>query len=237
MRAGMSEGREKISRIKMAPPRQLSFNLPTHGGRRKGAGRRPATGRALVSHAARPAFGRVTPAHVTLRVADHVPNLRSSRRFARIRGCFLAARGRFGVRLVEFSVLSNHLHLVVEAENSEALSRAMQGLCIRIAKALNAVLARSGRIFADHYHSRLLRTPTELARAIRYVVGNASRHYGETGADRFSSRGPGNLMVLVAPLGWLLRLGWRRAAPGDRIEPAALRLTQVSGGLAGASRA
>jgi REP element-mobilizing transposase RayT len=179
-----------------------------------------------VSHAARPTFERVTPAHVTLRIADDVPNLRSSRRFARIRECFVAARGRLGVRLVEFSVLSNHLHLVVEADSSEALSRGMQGLCIRIAKALNAMLRRSGRVFADHYHSRLLRTPTELARAIRYVVANAAHHYAEKGADPFSSRGPGSLAALAAPLGWLVRLGWRRAAAKDRIEPAALQLSQ-----------
>jgi hypothetical protein len=83
-------------------------------------------------------------------------------------------------------------------------------------------------VFADHYHSRLLRTPTELTRAIRYVVANASHHYGQEGADPFTSRGPGSLAALAAPLGWLLRVGWRRAAPGDRIEPAALRLMPQS---------
>jgi REP element-mobilizing transposase RayT len=173
-----------------------------------------------VTHHARPAFDRVTPAHVTLRVADHVPSLRSSRRFAQIRRCLIAARGRLGLRVVEFSVLSNHLHLVVEADDSVALSRGMQGLAIRVAKALNALLGRSGRIFADHYHSRLLRTPTDLVRALRYVAGNALHHYAEAGPDACSSRAPGALAALAAPLGWLLRVGWRSAPSRDRFAPA-----------------
>ena len=77
-------------------------------------------------------------------------------------------------------------------------------------------------MFADHYHSRLLKTPTELTRAIRYVIENARHHYGERGADFFSSRGPGALVALVRPIGWLLRVGWSRAGPRDRIQPVAL---------------
>lgn len=177
----------------------------------------------MVSHLARPRFERPLPAHVTLRIADDVPSLRSSRRHRRIRACFVAARGRFGLRLVEYNVLGNHLHLVVEADSKRALSQGMQGLCIRLAKALNALEDRRGRVFADHYHSRLLRTPTELARAIRYVVENASRHYGESEVA-FSSRALGAIEALVAPVGWLLRVGCGRAPARIRIEPAALRI-------------
>ena len=43
-----------------------------------------------------------------------------------------------GLRIVQFSVQGNHLHLIVEADSSTALSRGMQGLCIRLAKALKA---------------------------------------------------------------------------------------------------
>jgi hypothetical protein len=80
-------------------PRQLEF--PSHGGRRKGAGRPRGT---RVSHAARPRFAKPTTAHVTLRVREHVWNLRSGRSYRRIQKCFEKSRGRFGARLVEFSV-------------------------------------------------------------------------------------------------------------------------------------
>jgi len=205
---------------------QLSLSIkdrPRHGGRRSGAGRKPNGVRPLVSHLARQHFDKITPVHVTLRIRGDVPSLRSSRRFTKIRECFVAARGRFGLRLVEFSVLGNHLHLIVEADDSAALSTGMQGLSIRVAKAVNRMLERTGHVFADHYHSRLLKTPTELTRAIRYVIENARHHYGERGADFFSSRGRDALVALVRPIGWLLRLGWSRAGPRDRIEPIALR--------------
>jgi REP element-mobilizing transposase RayT len=147
---------------------------------------------------------------VTLKIRGGIPSLRSSRRFAAVREAFAAARGRHGLRVVEFSVLGEHLHLIAEADDKRALSRGMQGLCIRIAKALNRVLRREGRLFADHYHSRLLRSPTELCAALRYVLGNAEHHFAERGLDWFSSASAEGRAVRAEPRGWLLRIGWQR---------------------------
>lgn len=91
------------------------------------------------------------------------------------------------MRVVEFSILGNHLHLVVEADHALALSRGMQGLMIRIAKTLNGLMRARGKVFADHYHSRLLRSPTELVRVLAYVGHNAWHHYGVKGSDPYSS--------------------------------------------------
>jgi putative transposase len=184
------------------------------GGRRRGAGRKPNRDRPMVSHKPRPHFGKPAAVHVTLRVADHVWNLRSRRCFVAMEACIAAMLGRFGLRIIEFTVLGNHLHLVVEADSSEALSRGMQGLCIRIAKALNRLMRKHGRVLADHYHSRLLSTPTELVNAIAYVLGNAARHYGDRGADPFTSATYARdhrARTLSRPCTWLLRSGWRRA--------------------------
>src|ERR1700687_5828619 len=178
--------------IMRAKPKQLEF--PTHGGRREGAGR-PRGNR--VSHAARPQFDRVTPVHVTLRMREYVWNLRSGRSFRRIKACFEKSRGLFGARLIEFSVQGNHLHLIIEVDDSEALSRGMQGLCIRIAKALNRMMQRTGKVFADHYHSHLLRSPTELVNAIRYVLDNAAHHFGLRDVDPYSSRAPEGRAVVA----------------------------------------
>ena len=194
--------------------RQLALELPRRGGKRPRAGRKPKGRRALVSHHSRPRFEKPAAVQVTLRVAGHVWNLRSRRCFETIEACLEAARERFGLRVIEFTVLGNHLHLVVEADSDQALSRGMQGLNIRIAKALNRMMDEEGRVFADHYHSRMLRTPTELVNAIAYVLGNAAHHYGERGPDRFSSRAYDPLhrhKVLSHPRTWLLRSGWRRA--------------------------
>ncbi|HEY2030639.1 MAG TPA: hypothetical protein VGH20_15675 [Myxococcales bacterium] len=173
----------------------------------------------MVSHVARASFNRPSPVHVTLKVRQDVPNLRAGARFRVIRDAFKAARGRNGVRLAEFAVLGEHLHLIVEADNSFRLSRGLQGLCVRLSCALNRILARRGRLFADRFHSRVLRTPTELVRAIRYVIDNARHHFGRPDAS-CSSRASGSLELLEAPEGWLLRTGWTRAPLRDRIPPA-----------------
>jgi len=80
------------------------------------------------------------------------------------------------MRLVHYSVQGNHLHLLVEAKGREALSRGMQGLTIRLARGLNRVMGRRGKVFADRYHARALRTPGEVRHALAYVLLNAEHH-------------------------------------------------------------
>ena len=70
------------------------------------------------------------PLHVTLRMAPHVYNLRSRRAFRVITAALRISSDRFNVRVVEFSVQGNHIHLVVEAPDR----RALQGLAIRVAR-------------------------------------------------------------------------------------------------------
>jgi len=168
-----------------------------------------------VSHKTRPRFDKPSAVHVTLRVATHVWNLRSRRCFQRIELALADARERFGLRVIEFTVLGNHLHLLVEADSHDSLSRGMQGLGVRIAKVLNKLMQRQGSVFADHYHSRVLRSPTELVDALAYVLGNDAHHFGgNPGGDRFSSvsyDAPARQRVLCIPCTWLVRDGWRRA--------------------------
>ncbi len=192
--------------------RQVALPLPQWGGRRKGAGRKPKGRRALVSHKARPRFDKPSVVHLTFRVHDDVWNLRSQRCFRLVEPAFDEARGRYGVRIVEFAVLGNHLHLLAEADDSELLSRAMKGLLVRLARALNGLMGRKGALFADHHHSRLLRTPSEVAHAFAYVLDNSAHHYGGAAdADPFSSAQCDRERVLSRPTTWLLCHGWKRA--------------------------
>ena len=194
--------------------RNRQLILPFRGGRRPGAGRKAKGPRVRVSHKARPVFAKSAAVHVTLRVAEHVSSLRSGRAFRALKECFAKALGRFGMRLIQFSIQGNHLHLIIEADSSQSLSRGMQGLCIRIAKALNRMMRRHGRVFADHYHSRILKTPAELVNAIAYVLGNHVHHFGGPRTiDPFSSaalKGEHRERLLSNPRTWLLKVGWRR---------------------------
>ena len=202
-----------MAKARWRKPRQEELPFRSHGGRRKGAGRKRGN---RVSHDARPKFHKATPVHVTLRMREYVWNLRSCRSFRRIRRALAAAKDRFGLRIIEFCVLGNHVHLLVEADDDAALSRGIQGLAIRIAKALNAMMKRAGKVFADHFHSRLLRSPTELVRAIQYVLKNAAHHYALTGPDAYSSDSlpPCERVALLSRgVSWLLRVGIYRAKP------------------------
>jgi len=212
----------KLCRFKMARAKQLSLRLPTWGGKRRGAGRKPKSDRPRVPHVSRPVLSKHHPVHVTWRMLSHVWNLRSRRSFRELSAAFAEACNRAGFRLIHFSVQGNHLHLIVEAADEVRLSRGLQGLAVRIARRLNRLMGRAGKVFADRFHQHVLRSPAEVAQAVAYVLENFIVHAlrrGEpvpaTVPDEYSSAsqretGP----PLVAPAQcWLLRVGWRRRAP------------------------
>jgi len=158
------------------------------------------------------------PLHVSLRMAPHVYNLRSRRAFRVITAALRISSDRFNVRVVEFSVQGNQIHLLVEAPDRRALARAIQGFSIRLAKGLNRMMGRKGRVFDDRYHARVLRTPAEVRDAIRYVLESARKHAAERGetyapgyVDPYSSAGAD--VALPPAQTWLLRTGWKRAGP------------------------
>ena len=118
---------------------QLSFAAPpTWGGKRKGAGRKR-LGRARVAHVARPPHVARHPVHVTLRVASDIVSLRRRSLFPSVRDA-IAAASRADFRVIHFSVQTDHLHFLVEADDPAAFTRGVRGLVIRTARAINRAL-------------------------------------------------------------------------------------------------
>jgi REP element-mobilizing transposase RayT len=124
---------------------------------------------AKVRHRKRPRFSDRQPQLVTLRVKKEVGNLRTEESFAAIKSALRAGSERCGIRLVDFSVQEDHILLVVEADTRTSLSRGIQGLSVRIARAVNRTLSRRGKVFADRYHARILKTPSQVRDAVDYV--------------------------------------------------------------------
>src|SRR5262249_13360712 len=102
-----------------------------------------------------------------------------------------------------------------------------RGLGVRIARGVNGVLGRTGRVVGDRYHARALETPRAVKNALAYVLLNAARHRGRvTLLDPASSsavfdgwttmpeargrRCDEVADTVVSPASWLLRVGWRR---------------------------
>jgi REP element-mobilizing transposase RayT len=150
---------------------------------------------------------------------------------------------RFGhrtdFRIIQYSVIGNHIHLIIEAAGADALARGMHRLEVSVARQLNRFFERRGTFFADRYHARILRTPREVRNALRYVLLNHQQHEARRGEklardwiDPFSSaywfdgwRDPVRLRErrqrdllevpcpTAAPTVWLLTTGWRRWGP------------------------
>jgi putative transposase len=204
------------------------------GGWRRNAGRKKKPG--AVSHDKRADVSPQVPQHVTLRILAGVPNLAHERCMKIIRAV-IADSHKPSFRICEFNVLSNHLHLIVEAANKRSLARGVQGFEVRLVKRLNPILGRTGKLFAHRYHARALPTPREVRNALCYVLQNRKHHAAEKRfnkywVDPFSSAAwftgwaepisPYAWMVkdLVEqppptkpPNTWLLSTGWRRHGP------------------------
>src|SRR5262249_21333371 len=91
-------------------------------------------------------------------------------------------------------------------DDNDALSRGMQGLGVRVARALNRVMKKRGKRLADRYHAHVLRTPSEVRNAVEYVLRNHLKHHDlaqKSRRDEFSSEAfPA---PTVAPVTWLMK--------------------------------
>ena len=128
--------------------------------------------------------------HVTLRSAFRP--LRSQHVFPTLRIAFARANRRAPerFRIVHFSVQFDHVHLLVEAKDERSLSAGMRSVSIRIARYVNELLGRKGRLWADRWFGRALTTPRQVRVALVYVLANFRKHAKKRlarGIDRFSS--------------------------------------------------
>ncbi len=173
-------------------PRQLTLAFPaTWGGKRPGAGRKRAPGerpktphRALAPHDAR------HPVHATLRSSFRP--LRSQHVYPTLRIALARANRREPrrFRILQFSVQFDHLHLVVEASDKRALSSGLRSIAIRIARYVNELLSRRGKLWADRWFGRALTSPRQVRNTFAYVLANFRKHARRappSGIDPFSS--------------------------------------------------
>lgn len=209
----------------MRPRKAKQLELPTRGtwgGRRAGAGRKLTRPRPSPAHRSRPEHHARHPVHATLRALPDVPSLRRDLLFAAVQRS-LARSHRENFRVVQFSVQTDHLHLIVEGDSSGALRSGLQGLAIRCARAINRALGRHGPVWSHRHHTRALRTPREVRAGLVYVLLNFRKHLrAPAQVDPLSSgpwfagwRRPPDPPAWSSPVRpartWLAAAGWRRA--------------------------
>lgn len=212
--------------------RHDQLSLFRNGGKRRGAGRKPAHGRAGTPHDKRPELDGTNALHVTLRMAPEVGCMRRRGMYRAIRAATRVAAKRDSFRIVHLSIQGTHVHMLVEASSKQTLARGMQGFKISAARHINAHHRRHGRVFADRYHLVVITSPTQMRHTLSYVLNNWRHHSDALPApgwlvDPFSTgfaftgwrEHPGSLfppgaydwLVVRPPESWLLRTGWRLA--------------------------
>ncbi len=206
-----------------------------HGGPRKGAGAKRSL-RGPGRYRRRAPFKGLIPAHVTLRVVEGISSLRRRSLILEARKAFAGGCERGDFRLVEYSIQDDHLHLIVEAESQDALSRGMMSISSRFARAVNRIFQRTGRVIDGRYPIEFLTSPTQVRNPLRYVLLNVRKHIvqrkgfappvqidaassgsqfdgwqpsPEVEAVKAAGPGPEEIGVAAA-VSWLLRRGWRQ---------------------------
>jgi putative transposase len=223
---------------------KLDKNGQRRGGKRPGAGRPTDRSRPSERHKTRAVLKRDEPVHVIMRANLGVGSLRRRSIMAAVHeATVIVTRHEARFRIVHLSLQRSHIHLIVEAENRVALGRGMQAFGISAARNINRVITectsekRSGTVFADRYHARILKTPRQVRNTIAYVLNNWL-HHGENQhevaknwrIDPFASgawftgwkerdekgytyRWPRGYrgFAVWQPKVWLLREGWKRS--------------------------
>jgi REP element-mobilizing transposase RayT len=222
---------------------KLDKNGQRRGGKRKGAGakRRVFTlppDKKYERHVARPAVNSRHPQHVTFTVVDEIAPLRTRDMYAAVKRAIGISQDET-FRIVHHSVQGNHIHLVVEANDKDALADGMKSFLCSFTKGVNRAMKRKGRVVADRYHVVPITNVTALRNTLRYVMNNWRHHAQSTRncaglyegrLDPYSSaiwfagwkeRTTPEIHVpegydpppRVEPRTWLLREGWQKAAP------------------------
>jgi len=157
-----------------------------------------------------------------------VPSLRNPRWLRAFRETLERGCEREDFRVAHYSVQRDHVHLIVEAVDKEALASGMKSIGARIALAVNSVFRRKGRVLDGRFHSVVLATPRQVRNALRYVLLNDRKHSRQRGerlgpSERPDSHSSGRFfegwqeriraiprIEVARPRSWLLAKGWIR---------------------------
>mgnify|MGYP000538296700 CR=1 FL=1 len=115
---------------------QLGLALPAaakamkHGGARAGAGRKRSTHEQ--PHRPREKFTKRCPVQITLKMKPDIKNLRRRDVYRKIEDCLRQAATREDAPICDFSVQGDHVHMLVDAANNQALTSAVRGVSMNL---------------------------------------------------------------------------------------------------------
>lgn len=100
-------------------------------------------------------------------------------KFSKDRGTWLnwlyEAKKRFGLRILNYMVTSNHIHLLVIDSGQSVIPKSMQLIAGRTAQAFNHRKGRKGAFWEDRYHATAIERGEYLMRCLFYIDLNMVR--------------------------------------------------------------
>src|SRR5690349_11585043 len=175
---------------------------------------REVTGRAALHRQPRGLHHRT----LVLRVHTDIGSLRKRRMYHALRDASITVamaelhdKPGAAFRIVHISIQRTHIHLLVEADNKDALTNGLQRFQISAAKLLNReitierklTMRRRGKVFVDRYHMEIIKTPRQARNSLAYVLNNWRKHREDS--TRTWAIDPFSTGVLFA--GWREREG------------------------------
>jgi REP element-mobilizing transposase RayT len=127
-------------------------------------------------HRSRPKLPKGAPVHITLKTdKTNIKTLRNKVLYKEIRQSMRRAR-EAGIRIVQFAVLGDHIHMLIEAQDALQLGHAMRAMSISLSKRISLRMKKNLRVLKERYHRRTLTTLAQVRHAKNYIAGNANKH-------------------------------------------------------------
>ncbi|MDH5378013.1 MAG: transposase [Gammaproteobacteria bacterium] len=113
--------------------------------------------------------------HITHRCHQREFLFKFSKDRRRWRYWLYEARKRYGLSVLNYTVTSNHIHLLVRDTGKDAIPKSMQLIAGRTAQEYNQRKSRKGAFWEDRYHATAVNTESHFFRCQRYIDLNMVR--------------------------------------------------------------
>jgi len=85
------------------------------------------------------------------------------------------AKKRYGLCILNYTVTSNHIHLLVVDTEKDTVYRSLQLIAGRLVQEFNARTKRKGAFWEDRYHAVAVESEAHLAKCLVYIDLNMVR--------------------------------------------------------------
>ncbi|MEA1910182.1 MAG: transposase [Spirochaetota bacterium] len=82
------------------------------------------------------------------------------------------AKKKYPFRLKHYSIMSNHIHLLLKPESGTDISVLMQWILSVFAKQFNLIIKKKGHVWYDRFKSRIVRDINQFIATFNYISNN-----------------------------------------------------------------